>query len=226
MQFLHRVLHAAAGVQAGLQVVVVELHREGLQVQVLLVAQVGHGELAHAVEVVHVAAGGELAVVGLHRLLRQEVVGDVLDVVAVVGDLGPFGVAGLEALGAQVGGRGQGADLHARIVVIELAVHLPALGGVEAADGVAQRRLATMAHVQRAGGVGRHELDHQGWPLAGAKPKRSPASAPLCTICCLASGLRRMLMKPGPRCRSRTPIADTAAGQQRRAQLLPPPGGG
>jgi hypothetical protein len=39
---------------------VVELHAEGLQVQVLLVAQVGHRELADAVQIVRVAAGGEL----------------------------------------------------------------------------------------------------------------------------------------------------------------------
>ena len=63
LQALHRVVHLAAGVQAAFEVVVVKLHRKGLQVQVLLVAQVGHGELADAVEVVHIAAGGELAVV-------------------------------------------------------------------------------------------------------------------------------------------------------------------
>ena len=48
----------------------VEAHAEGLQVQVLLVAQVGHRELADVVQVVDVARGGELAVVGLHRLAR------------------------------------------------------------------------------------------------------------------------------------------------------------
>jgi hypothetical protein len=47
-----RSLDAAARVQAGLEEVVVEAHAEGLQVQVLLVAQVGHRELADAVEVV------------------------------------------------------------------------------------------------------------------------------------------------------------------------------
>ena len=45
----------------------VEPHAEG-QVQVLLVAQVGHGELADAVQVVGVALAREGAVVGMHRL--------------------------------------------------------------------------------------------------------------------------------------------------------------
>jgi hypothetical protein len=85
--------------------------------------------------------------------------GNVGDVVAVVGGFGPFRVAGLEALGAQLGAVGQGADLHAGVVVIKLAVHLPALGLEQVANGVAQRGLAAMAHVQRAGGVGRDELD-------------------------------------------------------------------
>ena len=46
----------AVGVEARLEVVVVEAHAERLQVEVLLVAQVGHRELADAVEVVDVAA--------------------------------------------------------------------------------------------------------------------------------------------------------------------------
>ncbi len=122
-------------------------------------AKVGHGKLAHAVQVIHIATGSELAVIRLDRLLGQKVVGDVLDVVTVVRGLGPFGIARLEAFGTQLGGVGQGANLHARIVVIKLAVDLLALRGQQVADGVAQSRLAAMAHVQRARGVGRHELD-------------------------------------------------------------------
>ena len=124
-------------------------------------AQIGHRKLADAVEVVDITAGGEAAVVGLHRLFGQKVVGDVLDVVAVVGGFGPGSVAGLDALGTQLGAGGQRADLHTRVVVIELAVHRPALGGEEVADRVAERRLAAVAHMQRTGRVGRHELHHQ-----------------------------------------------------------------
>jgi hypothetical protein len=63
---------------------VVELDAEGLQVEVLLVAQVRDRELADAVYVFGVAGGRELAVVGRNRLAREEVGGDVGDVFAVV----------------------------------------------------------------------------------------------------------------------------------------------
>ena len=76
------------------------------------------------------------------------------DVVAVVGRFGPLGIAGLETLGPQLGGGGQGANLNARIVVIELAVDLLALRSQQIANRVAQGGLATVAHMQRAGGVG------------------------------------------------------------------------
>ena len=158
-QLVDRGLHPAAGVQAGLEVVVVELHLEGLEVQVLLMAQVGHGELPDAVQVVSIAAAGELAVVRLDGLAGQEIGGDVANVVAVVGRLGPAGVTGLEALGTALGAVGQGLDLHAGIVVIELTPDIPALGLEQVADGVAQCGLAPVPHVQRAGRVGRDELD-------------------------------------------------------------------
>jgi hypothetical protein len=83
-ELVDRGLDAAAGVQAGFQVVLVKLQVEGLQVLVLLVAQVGHGKLADVVVVLHIAAGGELAVVGLDGGLGLEGLGNVGDVVAVV----------------------------------------------------------------------------------------------------------------------------------------------
>jgi hypothetical protein len=61
------------------------------------VAQVGDRELADAVAVVVPAGGGELPVVGLDRLARPEVGGDVGDVVAVVGVLGPARIARRQA---------------------------------------------------------------------------------------------------------------------------------
>jgi hypothetical protein len=64
---------------------------EGLQVQILLVAQVGHGELADAVQVLDVAAGRKGAVVRRDGAAGNEIVGNVLDVLAVVGGFGPLG---------------------------------------------------------------------------------------------------------------------------------------
>ena len=159
-QALDGIFHAAAAVQAAFQVVVVEAHAKGLQVQVLFVPQVGHGELADAVDVVRVAAGGEGAVVGVHGLLGGEVGGDVGDVLAVVGRFRPARVARLQALQAALRRRGQGADLHTGVVVIELAVHRPALRGKQVADGIAQGSLTAMTHMQRPCRVGRHKLHH------------------------------------------------------------------
>ena len=59
--------------------VLVELQVERLQILVLLVAQIGHGELAHVVVVLYVAIGREAAVVGLYRAPGQKGVGNVLD---------------------------------------------------------------------------------------------------------------------------------------------------
>ena len=76
----------AVGVEARLQVVDVEAHAELLQVEVLLVPQVRDREAPHGVQVVDLAARlDRLAVERVHGLLREEVVGDVLDVLAVVG---------------------------------------------------------------------------------------------------------------------------------------------
>ncbi len=166
-QAVHGGLDAARGVEARLQVVLVEMQVERPQILVLLIAQVGDGELADVVVILDVAVRGECAVFGLDGLLRQEVVRDILDVLAVVERLGgrilriggPALVAGLEPLGAQLRALGQRFDLHAGIVVVILAVHAPALGAEEVADRIAQGRLAAVAHVQRPRGIGGDELD-------------------------------------------------------------------
>ncbi|MNS90914.1 hypothetical protein D3C72_1249860 [compost metagenome] len=157
----------AVRVQRRFQVVIVELHAERLQVDVLFVAQVGDGKRADRVDVFHVAIGrGRLAIAGRDGLAGLEVVGDIGDVVAVVGGLGPFGVAGLEAARARLHGIGQGLDLHARVVIVELARHLVTLRVEQRRQGVAQGRLAAVAHVQRTGRVGRDEFQDD--LLAGA----------------------------------------------------------
>ena len=175
LQALHRRLHLAAGVKTRFEVVVVKLDVERLQVEVLFAAQVGHSEHADRVQIVHVATGSEFTVVGADGLLRQKVGGDVGNVVAVVGRgvvaARPLRIAGLEALGAQLGRGRQRGDLDTRVVVVELAPDVPALRLKQVADGVAQCRLPTMAHVQRASRVGRDKLHQHPLLARGAAAK-------------------------------------------------------
>src|SRR5690606_7302312 len=140
----------------------VEGHAERGQVRVLLAAQPGDGELTDRLEVVRVVLAGDDVAVDLHALAAQVGGGDVGDVVAVVGVGRPLRVAGPVAPGAGLGGQRQVVDLHAGVVVVELAAHVPAVGLEHARDAVADRAGAAVAHVQRAGGVGRHVLDARG----------------------------------------------------------------
>ncbi|MNQ66437.1 hypothetical protein D3C85_809290 [compost metagenome] len=159
-QGLDRGFHASGRVERAFQVVVVERQAEGLQVQILLAAQISHGEDADVVQAFNVAGGGDgLAVGRLDGLASLEVAGDVGDVVALVAVGGPVGGFGRQAAGAGLHADGQVMDLVAGVVVVELARDIPAAGVVQAAQGVAQRGLAGVAHVQRAGGIGRDELD-------------------------------------------------------------------
>ena len=57
-------------------------------------------------------------------------------------------------------------NLHAGIVVIELAAHVPAARGEQTRDAIADRRVASVADVQRAGRIGRDEFHAR--HLAGA----------------------------------------------------------
>ena len=171
--------HLAAGVQAGFKVIVVKPDGKGLQIKILLVPQVSHGKLAHAVQIVDVAAAGEAAVVGLHGFFGQKIVRDIADVVAVVKRLGgriirvrgPTVVTRLEAFGAQLRAAGQRANLHARIVVIKLAVDVPALGLKQIANSVTQCCLAAMAHMQRPGWVGGDKLHHDALAMGRPAPE-------------------------------------------------------
>src|SRR5690606_37080532 len=154
-------------VQRALQEVDVEVDAERGQVLVLLVAQVGHGEAADRLDVLDVAAGGDRMPLDLHGVAAPVGVGHVLDVVAVVGLRRPLGVAGLEPAQARLGGAGQVLDLDAGVVVVELALALPAVGVEHAGDAVADRRGAAMADVQRTGRVGRDVFHARGAALAG-----------------------------------------------------------
>ena len=129
-------------------------------------------------------------------------VGDVVAVVEILGQRvlavgGPDLVAGLKALGAQLGRLGQGVNLHARVVVIELAVYLPALGAVQVADGVANGRLAAVAHVQRAGGIGGDELDQNVCATVGLVAKLGTLRQHFAHDLLLGSGLQANVQKAG-----------------------------
>ena len=155
LQTRNCVSHFAVGVEAGFKVVVVKLDFKGLQVQVLFMAQIGHGKLANTVQVMHIAASSETAVVRRDSFLGQEIGRNVCDVLAVVkGFAGrvvwvgrPTIVARLKPLCAQLGAFGQGIDLYAGIVVIELAVDIQALRFEQIANRVAQGGLSAVAHV-------------------------------------------------------------------------------
>lgn len=100
-----------------------------------------------------------LAVFGRDGRARHVVARDVGDVLAVVRGFRPLGVARLEAAGARLRRDGEVADLHARVVVVELAMHRVALRREQVRERVAERRLATVADVQRTGRIRRHEFD-------------------------------------------------------------------
>ena len=101
---------------------------KGLQIQVLLTAQIGHCKTLDIVQIVHIAIGSETAVIGLNGFLRQKIFGNIGNVVAVVSVFWPSRVGGRQASCAALCGHRQGVDLHARVVVIKLTVHRPALG--------------------------------------------------------------------------------------------------
>src|SRR5690606_18125568 len=96
------------------------------------------------------------------------VAGDVGDVVALVAVGRVVGRIRRDAARARLHADREVVDLVAGVVVVELAGDLVAAGVVEAADRVAQRGLARVAHVQRAGGIGRDELDHDLFAVARA----------------------------------------------------------
>ncbi len=197
----------ARAVQAGLKVIVVEAHRESLQVQILLMAKVGHGKLANRVHVFNITRRSVFTVIGLDSLFGQEVGGDISYVLAVVKSLAggvvrvsrPALVTWLEAFGPQLGAGGQGVDLHTGIVVIKLAVHLCTLGFKQVADRIAQRRLAAMADMQGAGRVGRNKLNHHARPAGrGFDAKLGPGQQHFAHGFLLGSGFQADIDKTRP----------------------------
>ena len=166
------------------------LHAEGLEVLVLLAPQRGHRELAHRARG---PAGGSSADAGdVARARSRGCIRRGSRLRAIVR------LAALLAH-ARLHRQRQVVDLHAGVVVVELARHRPALrsSSVEIASPSAAWR--PWPDVQRAGGVGRDELDHHP-PARPASPRPNAAPARGCG----ARPRQRepeasaKLMKPGP----------------------------
>src|SRR5690554_234728 len=166
-QALNGGFYFAIFVQGRFQEIHIELNPEGFQVQVLLPAQVGHGEFADGVLVVRVGLGGYFPVVSNHGFAGHIGVGHVDNVVAPVAVFRPAFVFWSQALNAGLNRQGQVVDLGAGVVVVELPGNIVTVGFQQAAQTVANRSATAVAHVQGAGGVGRHKLHLNLLALAG-----------------------------------------------------------
>src|SRR5690554_5734139 len=157
-QALNSGFYLAIFVQRRFQEIHIELNAKGFQVQVLLPAQVGHGKFADGVLVIRVGLGGYFAVVGNHGFAGHIGVSHVNNVVAPVAVFRPAFVFWSQALNAGLNRQGQVVDLGAGVVVVELTGNVVTVGFQQAAQAVANRGATAVAHVQWAGGVGRHKL--------------------------------------------------------------------
>src|SRR5690554_786628 len=166
-QALNGGFYLAIFVQGRFQEIHIELNAKGFQVQVLLPAQVGHGEFADGVLVVRVGLGGHFPVVGNHGFAGHIGVGYVDNVVAPVAVFRPAFVFWGQAFNAGLNRQGQVVDLGAGVVVVELTGNIVTVGFQQAAQAVANRGATAVAYVQRAGGVGRHKLHLDLLALAG-----------------------------------------------------------
>jgi hypothetical protein len=155
-QLAHGLLDLAIGIQRRFQEITIERHAERGQVGILLATQVRDGELADGVEIAGVVLAGHHVAFDLHAVAAQVGLGHVADVVAVVGIRRPASSPGFRPRARACTGAGEVLDLHAGIVVVELALHVPAVGGHHARDAVADHAGAAVADMQRAGRVGRH----------------------------------------------------------------------
>ena len=152
--------HLAVFIERRLEVIHVEAHAEGLQIKVLLVAQIGHRKRPDRIEIIRVGAThNRLDAQRRHRSARQIIAGNVGDVGAAIAALGKARIVGVDAARPGLYREREIGDLDTRIVVIELALNLPAAGLEQRGDRIAQRSLSAMTDMQRPGGVGRHELD-------------------------------------------------------------------
>ena len=155
-QRVHGLFHLAVGIQRRFEEVAVERHPKRRKIGILFAAQICHAEFADGIQVVAVIVAADGMAIHGHRVAAQVAGGHIGNVVAVIGIGRPLCVAGLEPLGARLHRLGQIFDLHTGIVVIELALHIPAVGGQHAGDAITNHPGTAVAHVQRTGGVGGH----------------------------------------------------------------------
>ena len=166
-QFAHGLLDLAVRIQRGLEEVGVEGHAERLEIEILFAAQPGHREVADRLEIVDVAAPTTSTPSACTALAVEVGARDVLDVVAAIAVGGPGRRLRLDAARARLHRQREVGDLHAGVVVVELAHDAPAVRVEHARDRVADRRGAAVADVQRTGRIGGDELDAGGAPGAG-----------------------------------------------------------
>src|SRR5690554_2038842 len=166
-QALNGGFYLAIFVQGRFQEIHIELNAKGFQVQVLLAAQVSHGEFADGVLVFGVGLGGHFPVVGNHGFAGHIGVGYVDNVVAPVAVFRPAFVFWSQALHAGLNRQGQVVDLGTGVVVVELTGNIVTGGFQQTTQAVANSGTAAVAHVQGAGGVGRHKLHLNLLALAG-----------------------------------------------------------
>ncbi len=166
-QRIDRSLNLAFAVQRSFKIIVVELDAEGLQIDILLIAQIGNAEFADGFKVFDIAAGdSRFAIAGRYGFLREEILRDFSDIVAVIRRLRPAGVTGLESARPRLHRRRQCGNLHPGIVVIKFTGNVIALCVQQCRQGIAQRALAAVAHMQRTSRIGRHELDNDFLPCS------------------------------------------------------------
>jgi hypothetical protein len=147
----------ARPVQGGLEIEVVEADPEVVEVAVLLRPQLANGEEAHGVERLGRSSPTKRSPCSSAKRARAPSR-------SCRGSRRPGNSTAAEVLLIpRPDAAGEARDLLARVVVVELAVRLPAGPGQELGDGVAERGLATVADVQGTGRVRGNELDEDGF---------------------------------------------------------------
>src|SRR5262245_54098002 len=102
-QSLDDSIDLAIGVEAGLEIIDIELDAELLQVDVLLVAQIGDREFAYGFEIVDVtAAPYRCTVGGAHGFAREKILCNILDIFAVIRLPGPAGFSRFQLSGTRL----------------------------------------------------------------------------------------------------------------------------
>ena len=150
-QLGHGLVDQAVGVERRFEEVAVEAHSEGRQVGILLAAQRGNREGADRRQVVAAC----IVAVGVGIVAR-----DLANVFALVAVGGKRDIETLRFAQARLHRQREVGDLRAGVVVIELATHRVSLRLQQPRQRVADGGAATVTDVQRTGGIGRNEFDH------------------------------------------------------------------